>query len=93
VFKVFVRQALGGIHVPHDLSGHGCHGRAQGSGLAGVVRDVFLPGIGGLLPPVHLGAIVVPLTKLLCKGAFKWSTVAEQAFRDLQTTLTQTSVL
>jgi hypothetical protein len=29
-------------------------------------------------------SITVPLTKLLCKDAFKWSTEVESAFRTLQ---------
>jgi hypothetical protein len=34
------------------------------------------------------GSIAAPLTKLLCKDAFKWSTEAESMFRALQQALT-----
>jgi hypothetical protein len=39
------------------------------------------------------GAIIVPLTKLLCKEFFKWTTKAEDAFRTLQRALTIAPVL
>jgi hypothetical protein len=41
----------------------------------------------------NYGAITSPLTKLLCKGIFQWSTVAKEAFCALQQGLTTMSVL
>jgi hypothetical protein len=41
----------------------------------------------------NYGAITTPLTALLKKDAFKWSTEAEEAFWALQRVLTTTSIL
>jgi hypothetical protein len=41
----------------------------------------------------NYGAIVAPLTKILCKDVFRWTTEVEEAFRTLQCAITTAPVL
>jgi hypothetical protein len=99
-FQVFLRRPLRHLPRGRHLRRRGGHGPTKGPGdpfMAGDVLDLhglLLPRVGRLLSPLHsrLQAIVAPLTKLLRKEAFHWTTDTKASFRALQRTLTMAPV-